>query len=1286
MMRRAVFFPHDAAWDDIAAIAAHDEVYAQWWDSAYVDAIHAANPDCKVIPYGNACELRSDPAQGPTHASNVELAAASVKWILPQVGSTLTEAMDDSQTHFHPTSATPYTIGDRIICDDEIMYCTDIDSGVVYVQRDWLEAPSAHDSAAYIWPAVMQFPGSVTMNLGDSCPQVNLGTGHGLERWSDYNARRSAEWMTAADWDGVYIDVSNPDISRIIGSSVAASCASIDMWYEGSQRTDAAIDAEWNAGLAAYQDALHTAMVGSPILTNGSPIHYDAMNGTLFEAFPDSSTSVPGGQYTRTWHKTAIGPNVYDFYDHGSLKDWCDNAEAPNLTTLLCYDDDTGYGTTADEQKRRFAIGTAAIIGSGVSVALSPHHIGEDPLPWPDEYDADLGEPKAAASCLVPALSTPDLIDGCGSLDTAGEPTGTDLLTGAGSFAGSGDVAAWGLYCGDDDPPHYGHATKAYEAVSGEGYMRVDVDTAAESIDQILAYYNIGSVVSGTKYRLTFDAYASAANTQIWPTALLDATPFTTLLDWAYPDGIVLGASKVTYTLDIRAEASGTVDFRFLLGNVAVGRSVFIGEVTIFALNEGDLDLWDLSCLTGNAATVSLETSTQHSGAGCAKVEITASDESSVGEGIKFGPVTKSFAVVEDTDYTVSFWAKADAARYIAMEGVATGSVPLDFGGFMLTTSWVHFEVPYRALSSATVVLRAWLGRCAAGSTVWLDDVTVRHGNRDVWRRDFDNYSAVLNATSAPVSVPLGGYYRMMDGSSVSTLDIAPRDAVFFMGDSSPARPRRPRGTGGGMHVTIDPIGRPAFGLAVDSDPTWETSRGIGMGPASISGVLDRMQRERIGFADVKLWGSYGLAWHGFGWRSPQTGAVTLQGMGGALALTTGPPTVYVQDGVAGFSSRTGNVTNEIQTSTDTGLHWVWTIGQAYDANVYNGFTCRIPPTNKLRVEFDFDRTSTHGIVTAEVSANDGSWSSCPMTMDAGTTGSGYFTASLSGLEQLNINAHVDEAITPASAYGITIFNVKMYATCDSAGDLIATVNPSALVLDALAQARADNSWIPSSTAWVQTDSTTIPNVARTSEQDWSAWTSEVLKLSAYTLGWYPETVSGVQQGVIHFGPMPTTPAYVVDVREASAYDFNRFDAENMATREVVTYTDGLGIARSRTTNATTGYLATVGVKRAKVLASPSTSWTVAGSIGSTAAGVDSAVQATGSVTTSLVRTPYGAPLPCSMVRSDQLVRVLGLPDGPLTLPIIGTKHTGERSVSLTLDAHSNRLDVMLARLAKGKR
>ncbi len=74
--------------------------------------------------------------------------------------------------------------------------------------------------------------------------------------------------------------------------------------------------------------------------------------------------------------------------------------------------------------------------------------------------------------------------------------------------------------------------------------------------------------------------------------------------------------------------------------------------------------------------------------------------------------------------------------------------------------------------------------------TVWLDDVRLQAGSRQVWRRDYAGGLALANATATTQTVPLGGVFRKIagtqapgvnDGSLVTEVELLPLDGLVLL-------------------------------------------------------------------------------------------------------------------------------------------------------------------------------------------------------------------------------------------------------------------------------------------------------------------------------------------------------------------------------------------------------------------------------------------------------------------------------------------------------------------------
>ncbi len=224
-------------------------------------------------------------------------------------------------------------------------------------------------------------------------------------------------------------------------------------------------------------------------------------------------------------------------------------------------------------------------------------------------------------------------------------------------------------------------------------------------------------------------------------------------------------------------------------GNPALGSEMLTGGDFE---SQADLDNWNLWTDTGYAATIALDSTTAQSGASSAKIDVTQAHGTDWQVSLTLSPV----AVISGTDYTLSFWAKADRDRNIsawAQQSSDPWDGYLNFDTVALTTEWQHFELPVTATGSdANAEFSFGFGESLG--TVWLDGVHLQSGNRDIWRRDFSGGISLVNATATTQTVSLNGTFRKIngtqdpsvnDGSSVSTVVIPPRDGIILLRDFS---------------------------------------------------------------------------------------------------------------------------------------------------------------------------------------------------------------------------------------------------------------------------------------------------------------------------------------------------------------------------------------------------------------------------------------------------------------------------------------------------------------------
>jgi len=170
---------------------------------------------------------------------------------------------------------------------------------------------------------------------------------------------------------------------------------------------------------------------------------------------------------------------------------------------------------------------------------------------------------------------------------------------------------------------------------------------------------------------------------------------------------------------------------------------------------------WKLSRDSGLTASASRETSATHSGAGMLQVSVGSTKG-------KAWNVTEAHAarVTKATQYTLSFWARADRERSIAtwiQEPHGAWRDWANFGSQTLTTQWTRHIVTATAVGSdPEAQLQFGLG--SSTGTVWIDDVTLQTGSPETRIRAYTHGVAVVNPTKTTTVANLGGLYRRLLG------------------------------------------------------------------------------------------------------------------------------------------------------------------------------------------------------------------------------------------------------------------------------------------------------------------------------------------------------------------------------------------------------------------------------------------------------------------------------------------------------------------------------------------
>ena len=166
----------------------------------------------------------------------------------------------------------------------------------------------------------------------------------------------------------------------------------------------------------------------------------------------------------------------------------------------------------------------------------------------------------------------------------------------------------------------------------------------------------------------------------------------------------------------------------------------------------------------GYSGTVSLDVSRKHTGNASARIDSIRAAGTGWQISFSFEPVK----AVSGTDYTVSFWARADRQRPLdvwVQQNEDPWETYLWFDEIPpLTTTWQYYELSGTAVGGNQHPA-LFFGTGQVTGTVWLDDVQYRQGSREVWRRDYDGGIVLVNASAHPKTVLLGDYYRKITGT-----------------------------------------------------------------------------------------------------------------------------------------------------------------------------------------------------------------------------------------------------------------------------------------------------------------------------------------------------------------------------------------------------------------------------------------------------------------------------------------------------------------------------------------
>jgi hypothetical protein len=228
----------------------------------------------------------------------------------------------------------------------------------------------------------------------------------------------------------------------------------------------------------------------------------------------------------------------------------------------------------------------------------------------------------------------------------------------------------------------------------------------------------------------------------------------------------------------------------------------------------------------GYSATRSLD-EPAYSGQRAARVDVTQSN------GVDWHVQLQSEAinVIKDREYTLSFRAKADRTFPFSIS-IQQAQDPWTSYGYLqpspLTTAWRHYELTFIAGGTDSAAMIKFSVGEKTGS-LWLDDVSLKEGSSQVWRRDFNEGIVIVNATKSTHQIPLGQPFRKIrgvqvpslnDGSVVTHVTLPPQDGIILLRDTTSSK----------LAITVSGTG---YGTVSSAPPGIGCSSGSGNGCAA---------------------------------------------------------------------------------------------------------------------------------------------------------------------------------------------------------------------------------------------------------------------------------------------------------------------------------------------------------------------------------------------------------------------------------------------------------------------
>jgi len=212
---------------------------------------------------------------------------------------------------------------------------------------------------------------------------------------------------------------------------------------------------------------------------------------------------------------------------------------------------------------------------------------------------------------------------------------------------------------------------------------------------------------------------------------------------------------------------------------------------------------WDLFVLAPAAATRTQQTGGAPVGNASIRVNITATGATDYSVNLS---TQGTLAVAAGQTYSATFWARAVPPRDVPVLASRPGGGSVATRTITIGSEWKQYQVILTASASAQSSLHLYLARGGAGD-VWFDDVHFQQGATNLYRRDFEHGSVLVNPAAQSLQVPLGRDFRRIrgtaapainDGALVQLVTVPAQDAIFLLeavADTIPPAPVTDMGT-----------------------------------------------------------------------------------------------------------------------------------------------------------------------------------------------------------------------------------------------------------------------------------------------------------------------------------------------------------------------------------------------------------------------------------------------------------------------------------------------------------